>query len=137
MPTRVGRASPGLSEERNGRIERRDNGPGGGTDGAGEVSPGPNPLHKLGYLLHYSLSSAGFVTALSDCFQSGGRFPASGVIAFNPTRPSHAQLAGEMPPLREGDRYFWAAPHRRSNLLLPSSLCTSPVKIQFRNHAQR
>ena len=109
MPTRVGRASPGLSEERNGRIERRDNGPGGGTDGAGEVSPGPNPLHKLGYLLHYSLSSAGFVTALSDCFQSGGRFPASGVIAFNPTRPSHAQLAGEMPPLREGDRYFWAA----------------------------
>ena len=39
------------------------------------------PLHKLGLLLHYSLSAAGFVTALSDRFRSGGRFPASSVIA--------------------------------------------------------
>src|SRR5208282_5481159 len=78
---KVGRASPGRSEEGNGRIERRDAGPGGGTAGAGEVSPWPSSLHKLGYLLHFSLSSAGFVTALSDRFGSGGRFPASSVIA--------------------------------------------------------
>jgi hypothetical protein len=31
--------------------------------------------------MHYSLSAAGFVTALSDRFQSGGRFPASSLIA--------------------------------------------------------
>jgi len=52
-------------------MERRDAGPVSGTVGAEEVSLGPTPLHKLGYLLHYSLSSAGFVTALSDRFRSG------------------------------------------------------------------
>ena len=62
-------------------MERRDAGPVSGTVGAEEVSLGPTPLHKLGYLLHYSLSSAGFVTALSDRFRSGGRFPASSSIA--------------------------------------------------------
>jgi hypothetical protein len=62
-------------------MERRDAGPISGTDGVWEVSPGPAPLHKLGFLLHVSLSSAGFVTALSDRFRSGGRFPASSVIA--------------------------------------------------------
>ena len=62
-------------------MERRDAGPISVTDGVWEASPGPAPLHKLGFLLHVSLSSAGFVTALSDRFRSGGRFPASSVIA--------------------------------------------------------
>jgi hypothetical protein len=68
----------------------------------------PNPLHKLGCLLHFSLSPAGFVTALSDRLWSRGRFPASGVSSILPALT--AWLAGEMPSLREGDRYFWAAP---------------------------
>ena len=37
----------------------------------------------------------------------GGPFPCQQRYSFNPARPSTAQLAGEMPPSREGDRYFW------------------------------
>ena len=54
----------------------------------------------------------GFVTALSDRFRSGGRFPAQQLYCFNPARPSTARLADEMPPLREGDRYFWGCAYR-------------------------
>ena len=54
----------------------------------------------------------GFVTALSDP-KVGGPFPAR-LLNFNPARPSTARLAGEMPPLREGDRYFWGCACERS-----------------------
>jgi hypothetical protein len=52
------------------------------------------------------------VTALSDP-KVGGPFPAR-LLNFNPARPSTARLAGEMPPLREGDRYFWGCACERS-----------------------
>jgi hypothetical protein len=61
----------------------------------------------LGIFCTFRFLAAGFVTALSDRFRSGGPFPCQQPYSFNPARPSTAQLAGEMPPLREGDRYFW------------------------------
>jgi len=78
----------------------------------GRLGPGrflPNRIRctSLGIFCTVRFSSAGFVTALSDRFQSGGRFPASSVIASILPGLRTAQLAGKMPPLREGDRYFW------------------------------
>src|ERR1700722_13229598 len=96
-----------MSKEGNGRIERRDTGPARGTAGAGKVSSGPSPLHKLGYLLHFSLFSCGVCDRTLRPFSVGGPFPCQQPYSFNPARPSTAQLAGEMPSLREGDRYFW------------------------------
>jgi len=59
--------------------------PDGGRLGPGRFLPDRVRCISLGIfctlLLHYSLSSAGFVTALSDRFRSGGRFPASSFIA--------------------------------------------------------
>jgi hypothetical protein len=104
---KAGRASPRMSKEGNGRIERRDTGPAWGTAGAGKVSSGPSPLHKLGYLLHFSLFSCRVCDRTLRPFPVGGPFPCQQPYSFNPARPSTAQLAGEMPSLREGDRYFW------------------------------
>jgi hypothetical protein len=86
-------------------MERRDAAPYRGRM-VWEASPGPTPLHKLGHLLHVSLSSAGFVTALSDRFRSGGRFPASSLMASILPGLLQLDFAGEIPSLREGDRYF-------------------------------
>jgi hypothetical protein len=56
--------------------------------------------------LHYSLSAAGFVTALSDRFPVGGPFPCQQLDCL--ILPGLRLLeAGEMPPLREGDRYVF------------------------------
>jgi hypothetical protein len=57
------------------------------------------------FALLIALTSAGFVTALSDRTSVGGPFPAGFSASILPGLPAH--LAGEMPSLREGDRYFW------------------------------
>jgi hypothetical protein len=54
-------------------------------------------------------------------FWVGGPFPARLTTSFNPARPSTARLAGKMPSLREGDRYFWGCASQAQQLLLPSS----------------
>jgi len=101
-------------------MERRDASPILGTDGVGEVSPGPSPLHKLGYLLHVSL----FVCRVCDRtlrpFPVGGPFPCQQRYSFNPARSSTARLAGEIPSLREGDRYFGLRQPAQQLLLLCS-----------------
>jgi hypothetical protein len=102
-------------------MKRRDACPGLGTAENREVTPRPSPLHKLGYLLHFSLSSAGFVTALSDRFQSGGRFPASSFIAS--ILPGLLVLDGPVkcPLYARAIDIFGAAPVWRSDSSLPSS----------------
>src|SRR5712675_2007042 len=96
-----------------------------GTGGAGEVSPGPSPLHKLGYLLHFSL----FVCRVCDRtlrpFPVGGPFPCLQTYSFNPARLSTARLAGKMPSLREGDRYFLG-------LRLPAQQLLTAIFLQSR-----
>src|SRR5258708_31234224 len=62
--------------------------------------------------------SAGFVSALSDQTSVGGPFPAGSLLALILPGLSTARRTGKMPPLREGDRYFWAAP--------PSAATTEP-----------
>src|SRR5258708_4355870 len=104
-------------------MERRDTGPAKGTAGAGGGSPGPNPLHKLGDLLHFSLFSCRVCDRTLRPFPVGGPFPCQQRYSFNPARPSNAQLADEMPPLREGDRYFLGCAASAATALccLPSS----------------
>jgi hypothetical protein len=80
--------------------------PDGGRLGLGRFLPNRIRCTSLGIFCTVRFSSAGFVTALSDRFGSGGRFPASSVIASILPGLRTARLAGEMPPLREGDRYF-------------------------------
>jgi len=69
----------------------------------------------------------GFVTALSDP-KVGGPFPAR-LLNFNPARPSTARLAGEMPPLREGDRYFLGLRLRAQQNCFPAVLPDIPEPI--------
>jgi len=65
-------------------------------------------------------------------FPVGGPFPCQQLYCFNPARPSTARLAGEMPPLREGDRYFFgAAPSQRSDCSLPSSRFTTHEPVSW------
>ena len=52
-----------------------------------------------------ALTSAGVCDRTLRPNWVGGPFPAR-LLSFNPARPSTTRLAGEMPPLREGDRYF-------------------------------
>ena len=89
--------------------------------GPGSFLPDRIRCASLGIFCTYRFTSAGIVTALSDRFRSGGRFPAQQLSSFNPARPSTARLTGEMPPLREGDRYFGAAPPSAANCFPPSS----------------
>jgi len=49
--------------------------------GPGGLLPDRIRCTSLGIFCTVRFSSAGFVTALSDRFRSGGRFPASSVIA--------------------------------------------------------
>src|SRR5205807_8533415 len=72
---RLGRDLPAWSQAGNGRIERREVGPTQGTAGAQEFPPGPNPLHKLGNLLHLSLCVAGDCDRTLRPFSVGGPFP--------------------------------------------------------------
>ena len=68
-------------------------------------------------------------------FPVGGPFPCQQRYSFNPARPSTARLAGEMPPLREGDRYFLAAPAGTATTLpchLPGSKNQAGSRIQFK-----
>src|SRR5271168_699613 len=109
-------------------MERRDASPILGTDGVGEISPGPTPLHKLGYLLHCSLFVGRVCDRTLRPFPVGGPFPCQQTYSFNPARPSTARLAGEMPPLREGDRYFLGCASWRSDCSLPSSKSTNQVQ---------
>src|ERR1700691_3500585 len=125
------RVSPGRSKEGNGRIELRDAGPAWGTAGAGEVSPCPSPLHKLGYLLHCSLFICRVCDRTLRPFPVGGPFPCQRRYSFNPARPSTARLAGKMPPLREGDRYFLGCAYWRSDCFPAVFPCS---RIQFKNH---
>jgi len=65
----------------------------------------------------------------------GGPFPCQQRYSFNPARPSTAQLAGEMPPSREGDRYFWGCASAQQ--LLPAVFPPLRIKsagIQFQGH---
>ena len=55
--------------------------PHGGRLGPERFLPGRIRCTSLGIFCTVRFSSAGFVTALSDRFRSGGRFPASSVIA--------------------------------------------------------
>jgi hypothetical protein len=73
------------------------------------------------------------VTALSDPYWVGGPFPARLTsFSFNPARPSAARLTGEMPPLREGDRYFWGCACERSKTaFLPFFLFLNPLLLNF------
>jgi len=75
--------------------------------GLGGFSPAESAAQAWESFALFAFYPPGFVTALSDRFRSGGRFPAQRSNCFNPARPSTTRLAGEMPPLREGDRYFW------------------------------
>ena len=55
--------------------------PHGGRLGLGRFLPNRIRCTSLGIFCTFRFASAGFVTALSDRFRSGGRFPASSVIA--------------------------------------------------------
>jgi hypothetical protein len=55
--------------------------PDGGRLGPERFLPDRIRCTSLGIFCTIRFPSAGFVTALSDRFQSGGRFPASSVIA--------------------------------------------------------
>ncbi len=88
--------------------------------GLGDFSPPESAAQAWESFALFRFYLPGFVTALSDRFRSGGRFPAQ--HCCNPARPSTARLAGEMPPLREGDRYFWGCAEAQQLFLcrLPS-----------------
>jgi len=85
--------------------------------------PWPNPLHKLGYLLHWSL----FVCRLCDRtlrpFPVGGPFPCQQHCAsILPGLPT-VRLAGEIAPFTRGRSIFLGcARGRRNHFLLPCNL---------------
>jgi hypothetical protein len=55
--------------------------PHGGRLGLGRLLPDRIRCTSLGIFCTVRFTSAGFVTALSDRFRSGGRFPASRLLA--------------------------------------------------------
>jgi len=84
--------------------------PYGGRLGPGRFLPNRIRCTSLGIFCTVSLYVCQVCDRTLRPFPVGGPFPCQQTYSFNPARPSTARLAGEMPPLREGDRYFWAAP---------------------------
>jgi hypothetical protein len=80
---------------------------------------------SLGIFCTISLSSAGFVTALSDRFGSGGRFPASSVIASILPGLLVLDRPVKCPLYARAIDIFGAAPKQRSDCSLPSHSKTS------------
>src|SRR5271169_5924512 len=91
--------------------------PYGGRLGPGRFLPNRIRCTSLGIFCTVSLYVCQVCDRTLRPFPVGGPFPCQQTYSFNPARPSTAQLAGEMPPLREGDRYFWGCASKRSGLL--------------------
>jgi hypothetical protein len=88
--------------------------PYGGRLGLGRLLPNRIRCTSLGIFCTVSLCVCRVCDRTLRPFPVGGPFPCQQTYSFNPARPSTASLAGKMPPLREGDRYFWGCAYWRS-----------------------
>src|SRR5579863_5443292 len=99
--------------------------PNWGRLGTGRFLPVRIRCTSLGIFCTVRFLSAGICDRTLRPFPVGGPFPCpAALFAFQSCPAFDCSLAGEMPPLREGDRYFWGCANRRSKLLpavFPSS----------------
>jgi hypothetical protein len=89
--------------------------------GSGRLLPDRIRCTSLGFFCTIRFSSAGFVTALSDRFASGGRFPASSFIALILPGLLSLDWPVKCPLYARAIDIFGAAPNQRSDCSLPSS----------------
>src|SRR5580698_8815508 len=95
--------------------------PYGGRLGLGRLLPNRIRCTSLGIFCTVSLCVFRVCDRTLRPFPVGGPFPCQQTYSFNPARPSTASLAGKMPPLREGDRYFLGCAYWHSYCSPPSS----------------
>jgi hypothetical protein len=103
--------------------------PYGGRLGLGRLLPNRIRCTSLGIFCTVSLCVCRVCDRTLRPFPVGGPFPCQQTYSFNPARPSTASLAGKMPPLREGDRYFWGCA-LLAQLLLPAIFLCSGISVE-------
>src|SRR5580700_10388814 len=105
--------------------------PYGGRLGLGRLLPNRIRCTSLGIFCTVSLCVCRVCDRTLRPFPVGGPFPCQQTFSFNPARPSTASLAGKMPPLREGDRYFWLRLLAQRCSLPSSSVRESGSRIPY------